>query len=116
VTIVTGTEYTLNIHADIEFQGTIEQGLELYGDEIREQIVNYINSVKQSWGSPLLTHHISYPVTIYSARLIYAILNVSEVVNVTNLTINGQSGDMTLTETSALQQVPVVGEVTLNEI
>ena len=116
VTITTGTEYTLNIHADIEFQGTIEQGLELYGDEIREQIVNYINSVKQSWGNPLLTHQISYPVTIYSARLIYAILNVPEVVNVTNLTINGQSGDMTLTETSALQQVPVVGEVTLNEI
>lgn len=116
VTITTGTEYTLNISADIEFQGTIENGLELYRDEIETQIKNYIQSVRESWGNALTAHTISYPVSIYAARLIYAILNVPEVVNVTNLTINGQSGDMTLTETSAVQQVPVVGTITLNEI
>ena len=116
VTITTGTEFTLNISADIEFQSTIENGLELYGDAIKEQIETYITSVKSAWGSALTAHQISYPVTIYSARIIYAILSVPEVVNVTNLTINGQSGDLSLIETAALQQVPKVGEITLNEV
>jgi uncharacterized phage protein gp47/JayE len=116
VTITTGTEFTLNISADIEFQSTIENGLELYSDAIKEQIETYITSVKSVWGSALTAHQISYPVTIYSARIIYAILSVPEVVNVTNLTINGQSGDLSLIETAALQQVPKVGEITLNEV
>jgi uncharacterized phage protein gp47/JayE len=116
VTITTGTEFTLNISADIEFQSTIENGLELYGDAIKEQIEAYITSVKSAWGSALTAHQISYPVTIYSARIIYAILSVPEVVNITNLTINGQSGDLALIETAALQQVPKVGEITLNEV
>jgi hypothetical protein len=47
--------------------------------------------------------------------VIYAILSVPEVVNVTNLTINGQSGDLALTETAALQQIPVFGGVSLSE-
>lgn len=116
VTITTGTEYTLNISADIVFQGTIENGLELYRDEIETQIKNYIQTVRETWGEALIAHRVEYPVSIYAARLIYAILNVPEVVNVTNLTINGQSGDMALTETSTLQQVPVVGTITLNEV
>jgi uncharacterized phage protein gp47/JayE len=116
VTITTGTEFTLNISADIEFKSTIENGLELYSDAIEEQIEAYITSVKSAWGSALTAHQISYPVTIYSARIIYAILSVPEVVNVTNLTINGQSGDLSLTETAALQQVPKAGEIILNEV
>jgi uncharacterized phage protein gp47/JayE len=116
VTITTGTEFTINISADIEFQGTIVNGLELYGDAIKEKIEEYMATVRSSWGNALTAHQIGYPVTVYSARIIYAILSVPEVVNVTNLTINGQSGDLTLTETSALQQVPVVGTITLNEV
>jgi hypothetical protein len=55
-------------------------------------------------------------VTIYAARLIYAILTVPQVVNVTGLTINGVSGDIVLTETAALQQVPEVGSVIIHDI
>ena len=115
VTITTGTEFTLNISADIEFRGTIQNGLEGYGDEIKEKIEEYIASVRETWGEALTAHTISYPVSVYAARIIYAILSVPEVVNVTNLTINGSSGDVSCTETSALQQVPVVGTITLNE-
>ncbi len=116
VTITTGTEYSIDISATIEFQSTIENGLELYRDAIREQISEYMKSVRETWGDALLAHQVSYPVKVYAARLIYAILNVPEVVNVTNLLIDGQSGDLTLTETSSIQQVPMLGEVTLNEV
>ena len=116
VTITTGTEMTLNISADITFVNGVIDGLETYGDEIKEQIENYIASVRASWGKPIVGHSINYPVIVYAARLVYAILNVPEVANVSNLKINNQSGDLTLTENKTVQYVPVVGEVTLNEI
>lgn len=116
VTITTGTELTLNISCDIEFLGTVSDGVGLYGDQIRAQIERYIASIREAWGDALQAHAISYPVSVYAARLIYAILTIPEVVNVSNLTINGQSGDLHLTETSALQQVPVVGTVIINEV
>jgi hypothetical protein len=47
--------------------------------------------------------------------MIYAIIAaVPEVVSVSSLTINGVSGDLALTETSSLQQVPIVGEIVIN--
>jgi uncharacterized phage protein gp47/JayE len=116
VTITTGTEMTLNISADITFVSGVVDGVETYGDEIKEQIEDYIASVREAWGNPITGHAISYPVVIYAARLIYVILNVPEVANVSNLKINGQSGDVTLTENKTVQYVPVVGEITLNEV
>ena len=68
----------------------------------------------QDWGKALVSNRIIYPVTVYVSRIIYAILTVPEVTSVADLTINGASGDLTLTETAALQQIPVLGEVTLN--
>ena len=46
--------------------------------------------------------------------MIAAILSVSGVTNVSNLTINQSSGDLVLTETAALQQIPVFGGVAIN--
>jgi hypothetical protein len=116
VTITTGTELSINIEATIQFDANIVNGLELYQEAIEAQIRAYIESVRKTWGTVLATHEINYPVTIYTSRIVYAILNVPEVVNVTDLTVNGQSfTDLVLTETSALQQVPVVGTITLHE-
>ena len=117
VTITTGTELAINIDATIQFDANIVNGLELYQEAIEAQIRAYIESVRETWGTALATHEINYPVTIYTSRIVYAILNVPEVVNVTGLTVNGQSfTDLVLTETSALQQVPVVGTITLHEV
>lgn len=115
VTITSATALSINISATIEFNSTIQNGLELYTDAIETAVREYIQSVAETWGNALQAHSISYPVTIYAARVIYAILSVPEVVNVTNLTINGQSGDLSLTETAALQQIPVFGGVSLSE-
>ena len=43
-----------------------------------------------------------------------ASLSVDAVVNVTNVKINGSSGDLTLTETPDLQEIPELGVVTVN--
>lgn len=115
VDIVSGTGLAINVTATVVFASTVENGVELYGETIEEAIGDYIKSVARSWGTPREALTIDYPVTLYASRMIYAIIAaVPEVVSVSSLTINGVSGDLALTETSSLQQVPIVGEIVIN--
>lgn len=114
-TITTGTELTLNISCDIQFQNGIQNGPEAYQAQVKECIQEYINDVLKNWGTPIKSHKIEYSVIIYISRIIYSILQIPEIVNVSNVKINGSSNDLTLTETSALQQVPVIGTVVIND-
>lgn len=114
-TITTGTELTLNISCDIQFQNGIQNGPEAYQTQVKECIQEYINDVLKNWGTPIKSHKIEYSVIIYISRIIYSILQIPEIVNVSNVKINGSSNDLTLTETSALQQVPVIGTVVIND-
>ena len=41
-------------------------------------------------------------------------MGVTGVVNVTNVTLNGAAADLRLIESGELQQVPIMGTVTLN--
>lgn len=114
VTITTGTALTLNITCDIDFVETMLNGVETYKDQIRQKIQEYLDTLCKAWGDPMKAHKITYAVTVYSSRIIYAILTIQDVVNVSNVKINGASGDLKLTETAALQQVPVLGTVVIN--
>ena len=114
VTITTGTALTLNITCDIDFVETMLNGVETYKDQIRQKIQEYLDTLCKAWGDPMKAHKIAYAVTVYSSRIIYAILTIQDVVNVSNVKINGASGDLKLTETAALQQVPVLGTVVIN--
>lgn len=114
VTITTATELTLNISCDIEFVATLQNGVEVYQNQIEQQIQAYLDEVNATWGNALKSQTVSYPVTVYISRIIYSILQISEIVNVTNVQINGSPNDLTLTETAQLQQVPVLGTVTIN--
>ncbi len=114
VTITTGTELTLNITCDIEFVNTLQNGIEIYQTEIEQKIQEYLDEVNAVWGNPVKSQTISYPVTVYISRIVYAILQISDIVNVTNVKINGSSNDLQLTETANLQQVPVLGTVVIN--
>ena len=114
VDIVSATAVTINVSCRIIFASGVEEGLARYGDEIRAAVAEFIHSVAEDWGKALVSNRITYPVTVYASRIIYAILTIPEVASVADLTINGAAGALTLTETAALQQVPVLGEVTLN--
>ena len=114
VDIMSCTEVTLDMSFTATFASGVVNGEVTYAAEIKAAINDYIVSVAESWGSALRSRAISYPVNVYAARVIAAILTVPEVTNVSNLLINGSAGDVTLTETSALQEIPVLGEVTIN--
>lgn len=114
VDIVSATALTIDVSFTATFADNVINGEVQYAQDIEDAINAYIISVAQSWGNAIQSNTIRYPVIVYAARVIYAILTVPEVINVSNLTLNSQSGDLTLTETSALQEVPVLGEVTIN--
>lgn len=113
-TITTATELTLNIACDIQFEGTVQNGVETYREEIEQHISDYLHEVCETWGNPLKSFTVSYSVMVYIARIIYAVLQIPEVVNMTNVTVNGSGSDLMLTETPELQQVPVLGTVVIN--
>lgn len=114
VTITTATELTLNITCDIQFEKTVQNGAEIYQEAVEQKIEEYLHEVCETWGSPLKGYRVSYPVMVYIARIIYAVLQIEQVVNLTNVKINGSSEDLNLTETAELQQIPVLGTVVIN--
>lgn len=114
VTITTGSELTLDITCDIQFAASVPNGVEVYQSQIEQAIQSYISSVNATWGQALVSQTISYPVVVYVSRIAAAILTVPNVINVTNLMINGSSADVQCTETAQLQQVPTLRTVTIN--
>jgi uncharacterized phage protein gp47/JayE len=114
VTIDTGEELKLDISLSVQFLSSIQNGEIVYKDQIQEKIEDYLESVRKSWGTMLKSQKIEYAVIVYVSRIIYAILTIPEIVNVTDVFINGQASDIVCVETSAMQQVPVLEAVTIN--
>ncbi len=114
VTITTATPLVVDITCGIEFVNGVENGEQLYQAEIERKIQEYLDTVIRSWGSPIRSHKIEYAVTIFVSRIIYAILDIPDIANVTNILINGMGTDLYLTETAALQQIPELGTVVIN--
>lgn len=114
VTIGTGEELKLDISLTVQFLAGIQNGETIYKSQIEEKIEEYLESVRQSWGAMLKSQKIEYAVTVYVSRIIYAILTIPEIVNVTDVTINGSASDVICIETPVVQQVPIMGTVIIN--
>lgn len=114
VTIGTGTELELDISLKVQFLNTVSDGGFAYKSQIEKKIEEYLQSVRQSWGTMVKSQKIEYVVTVYISRIIYAILDIPEVVNVTEVLINGAASDVVCKEDFSLQQVPILGKVTVN--
>ena len=98
----------------VQFAATVQAGVETYQEQIEQKIQDYLKSVCESWGSAIKSQRITYVVAVYSSRIVAAILEIPNIINVTNVLINGESGDLILTETAELQQIPSLGVVTIN--
>lgn len=81
---------------------------------VEAALEEYLLSVRKGWGDPASTAEVLYSADVYLSRVTAAIIATQGVVNVTGLTLNGSAADLTLTESGATQQVPVLGTVTLN--
>ena len=89
---------------------TYEQGQ--IKEPCKQAIQGYIDELRSEWGKKDRLNKYSLTVAIF--KIIVALNTVSGIINVTNVTINGESTDLELTEDKLKQELPKLGEVTIN--
>lgn len=111
VTISSATSYNVEIEATLVFNDTT---LEIVKDEAIARIKEYILSVCKTWGTPVSRYDSKYEQALYTSRVIYTLLEINGVKNVTGVKINGQTEVLELEESSTIQYLPVLYRVTIN--
>lgn len=110
VTIDTPDEVTIDISLNADFKSGYV--LSQLSDGIKQAIAKYINQLRDEWEEA--DDYGEYSLTAYHSRFVADTLLVTGVANVTNLTLNGSSGDIELIQSGAVQQVPKAGTITVN--
>ena len=106
VTVKAPTKLSIVISANIQLDSAYT--LEGLTEQIESSITKYIQEVQSDWANV-------EELTIYTSRLIAAILNVKGVTNVENLTINNESSNYKILPKSENNPFPILDEVILNE-
>lgn len=113
VTVTAPTAVSVNVTATV----TLSQGYEIgqVQQPVQEAVEAYLLMTRKAWDENTDTDGgVAYTANVYLARVTAAILSAAGVLNAVNVTINGTAEDLRLTETGTVQQVPVLGAVTLN--
>lgn len=106
VTVKAPTKLPIIISGSIQLDAAYT--LEGLREDIEKSINNYIQEVQTDWADV-------EKLTIYTSRLIAAILNVKGVTNVENLTINQETNNFIILPKSESNPFPMLEEVILNE-
>lgn len=111
VTVSTPLPRTINVSGKI----TLLPGykLETLMPDIKASLENYLLSLREAWENS--DDENNYSVTVYLGRINFAILTVKGVSSAYELKLNETDTDIKLTETSSLQEIPVLGTVSLDE-
>lgn len=110
VTVVTPTEVSVAVSATLVLKMGYTKGQ--VEDPIKNTLAAYIKELRQSWASSNDLNQ--YSMSMFIARVTSAIVNVEGVANVTHVTLNGAAQDIEFTENAQIQQLPKLGEVTIN--
>ena len=110
VTVVTPQEVVIDVSANITLQAGYTKGQ--VEQPITDALGDYIDSLRRSWADANDLN--VYTTDVFLSRASAAIIGVAGVANVSDVTLNGQSADMFLTESGDVQQLPKLGEVVLN--
>ena len=112
VTIATASEVEIDITATLLLASGYN--IEQVRQAVQQQLENYLLSVRREWDTNISATGVEYVANVYVARITAAIVGATGVVNVNALTVNGENEDIELTETGTVQQIPVLGTVTLS--
>lgn len=110
VTIVGPENYTVNIDAQIEVENgrTLQQVI----PGIQTNLQSYFLSLRQKWAEA--TDLNEYSLEIFYERVKSTILNSAGVKNIKSCTINKLEKDIILQEDENKQEIPIIGDVTIN--
>ena len=116
VTVTTATNVTINVTANVVIVTGSSRTLAEIQADAQEQVEAYILTQCEGWGTVASWNSVNYTIKLYVNRFV-AILNSIDGVEVaTNVMLNGSASDITLTNTSSLQQIPKAGTVTLTQV
>ena len=107
VTVVTPTEVTINITADIVLESGYDVGT-IQGD-VEDSIEAYLLQVRKSWVNDTTSY-------VFINRILACILEVDGVVNAENVLINNDDDNIVMQQTATNQYIPVLGTVVLNAV
>lgn len=112
VTITTTEETKINVSAKLVLQvgTTLEQVRPIVSAEIEK----YLLKLRKDWGNIIQQGENMYSTVIYISRVTATILFSAGVVNVSDVTLNGDTKDIILEENATTQQIPILGQVVLN--
>lgn len=113
VTIAAPQAVTVNLSATLALAAGYS--LQQVQGPIEAAVEEYLRTVRQGWDSDTGSAAVAYGADVYLARITAAMVGVAGVVNATDVTINERAEDLLLTQSGTLQQVPVMGTVTLRE-
>lgn len=110
VTITGASKFTVNVGTTIDLMKgyTLEQ----VKPNIKTSIDNYLLSLRKDWDKSDDLNN--YSLKIIIERVKSAILNTPGVENITSCTLNGEEKDIELQEDKFVQELPILGEVTIN--
>ncbi len=109
VTITTPNEKIVDISATL----TLLEGVVIgqISGEVTENIEAYISRLRADWG--VENSFLNYNCDVLKVKIMEAITSVAGVVNVADVTINGSTNDLLLSQTAVKQEIPILGTVTL---
>lgn len=110
VTVVTPDEVELSVSATITLQTNYTLGQ--VETAVTQALSNYVQELRQAWADADDMNE--YSCNVFISRISSAIVTAPGIANVTDVMLNGATDDIILIENGTTQQLPKLGEVTLN--
>lgn len=112
VTITAPAAATVDVGGDVMLMPGVT--LEQIKPLAEAAINGYLLNIRKNWDKPISQKRVEYTANVYRAQVIAAVVGVTGIINVENMTLNGKASDLILTQSGTTQEVPVLGQVTLN--
>jgi uncharacterized phage protein gp47/JayE len=111
--IVKGADaYVLNITANVTLAASTSR--ELVQEEANYIIGEYLREIRKEWDIEREPNTASYTLKLYLSQIFVRLMNITGVRDIANLKINGSPDDIVFRQDHEVQQVPVLGGITLN--
>jgi Uncharacterized homolog of phage Mu protein gp47 len=111
VTVAAPTAKTINIDVTITTDETVTATD--ITPAIKQSIDDFFDNLRRvTW--PTIVNNRQYVLTVYRNQIIAGLIQIPGVVNVHDLTLNGGEADIALQFTNTVQELPIVGGVTVN--
>ena len=113
VTVTAPEELVVNVETTIVLDQSVNP--DFVKSQIKEQLVKYFTDLRRTWADINRETGRGYSMQIYRSKMLAAIMLTAGVYNAQLPTLNGSDSDINLTFTNEVSQLPILGEVVLNE-